>query len=333
MRNRILLLGAGGQLGCELARSLPALGEVVPTARKPAAATAPDEYVRLNIADTDALRRTVREIRPTVIVNAAAYTAVDAAEADPATAAAVNALAPAVLAEESRRLDAALVHYSTDYVFDGAGYRPWREDDRTGPLNEYGRTKLAGEEAIRAAGVAHLILRTSWLYSPRGHNFVRTMLRLGAERPELRVVADQVGAPTSARLVARVTAEILARATGSIADFLRERGGTLHACCAGTTSWRGLAEETFRLARAAGSPLRVGRVVPLASSEYPTAARRPLNSRLDCSRLANRFGVRLPDWRTELADCFPEIIATAEAAWTNPAPSRVPLASPVRAQQ
>jgi dTDP-4-dehydrorhamnose reductase len=305
---RVLLVGATGQVGRELLRALAVVGPVFATARPPGAFAGTAHPRILDVTDLDAVRRTVREVRPAIIVNAAAYTAVDRAESETDLAMLVNGIMPGVLAEEARAIGAALVHYSTDYVFDGSGTRPWREDDATNPLNVYGRTKLAGEMAIRAAGAAHIILRISWIYAAHGHNFVRTMLKLASERMELRVVADQVGGPTPAAVVAAATAEILRLAGGSPDEFFRERGGTFHLPVAGETSWHGFAEEIFRLARAAGLSLRVERVLPIATAEYQTSARRPLNSRLDGGRVRERFNIALPDWWAALATEFPAIV-------------------------
>jgi len=306
---RILVVGATGQVGRELLGVLAPLGELIATARTPTNFTAAVPCRRLDVTDLDAVRRTVREVRPTVIVNAVAYTAVDFAESETELAMTINGVVPGVLAEEARRIDAAVVHYSTDYVFDGSGTRAWREEDRPHPLNAYGRTKLAGEEAIRASGAAHAILRISWIYAAHGQNFVKTMLKLGGERTELRVVDDQIGSPTPAALVAAATSHVLSQASESPAALLRERGGTIHVPCAGETSWHGFAEEIFRLARAAGLPLRVQRVVPITTADFPTPARRPHNSRLDGTLAAERFGLRLPDWRAALAAEFPAILS------------------------
>lgn len=260
----------------------------------------------------------VRRVAPQLIVNAAAYTAVDRAEKEHDLAMAVNAAAPAILAEEAERIGAGIVHYSTDYVFDGSGTRPWREEDTTGPLNAYGHSKLAGEEAIRASGAAHLILRTSWVYAARGSNFVRTMLRLGQERPELRVVADQHGAPTAARVIADMTGQILAQAGGEFAKFLAERGGTTHLCCRGETTWHGLATAIFEFARKHGISLAVQNVEPIRTEEYPTPARRPANSRLDCGRLRERFGLTAPAWQEALSLCVQEMVSSGDSAVPTP---------------
>jgi dTDP-4-dehydrorhamnose reductase len=272
---RILLVGRNGQVGRELARTLAPLGEVHALGR--------DE---LDLTDPARIAAVVRAASPQIIVNAAAYTAVDRAESEPEAAFAVNAAAPAVLAAEAARLGASLVHYSTDYVFDGAKPAPYAEDDVPHPLNVYGASKLAGERAIAASGCRHLILRTSWVYGPHGSNFMRAILRAARERRELRVVDDQIGAPTSSLALARATAQVL-----------RQAGeGLYHMSAAGKTSWCGFARAI--LARAArGTP-----VVPIRSEEYPAAARRPRNSLLDNSRLRSTFGVALAPWEEGLAE-------------------------------
>lgn len=304
----ILVTGVDGQLGFELCRVLAGEARVVPTSVDPAAfpGICPAGTIRLDLTDEDAIRRVAREARPDVIINPAAYTAVDKAEDDAAMAARVNATAPGVLAEEARRLGAAMIHYSTDYVFDGSGERPWREDDPTGPLGVYGATKRDGERAVIQSGARALVFRTSWVYGAHGANFVKTMLRLGRERESLAVVGDQVGAPTSARELARATARVMA----SLRDGADEdRWGTYHMTCGGAVSWHGFAEEIFRLAREAGVPLRVGTVRAIRTEEYPTRAARPRNSRMDGSSLARRFDTRLADWREALAEMMPEILA------------------------
>ena len=289
---KILLTGANGQVGWELCRTLGALGEIV----------ALDSRL-MDLADAEAVRNTVRSIAPAIIVNPAAYTAVDKAESEPERAHAVNAVAPGVLAEEAARLGAVLVHYSTDYVFDGSGDTPWREDDATGPLNVYGVTKLAGEQAIAAAGCRHLIFRTSWVYGARGSTFLLTMRRLMRERPELKIVADQVGAPTWCRDLAEATAQVLTqlRAPGCVQD--ESRWGVYHMTNAGETSWHGFA-EAIRALDEFDETVTPARLVPIPGSDYPTPARRPLNSRLDNDRLEQAFGLRLRDWRAALALCL-----------------------------
>jgi len=295
---KILLLGRNGQVGWELQRSLSVLGEL----------TALDRHGPTHCGDLsrlDGLRDTVRALRPDLIVNAAAHTAVDKAESEPELAHTLNALAPGVLADEAACLGALLVHYSTDYVFDGSGERPWTETDGTGPLSVYGRSKLAGEQAIQASGCHHLILRTSWVYGARGGNFAKTMLRLAAERERLTVIADQFGAPTSAELLADVTAHA-ARTTLSQPTL----SGTYHCCAAGETTWNGYARFVLAHAQASGRPLKAGpdQVDQVPTSGFPTPARRPHNSRLDCGKLQSTFGLRLPAWQQGVARMLDEIL-------------------------
>lgn len=298
----ILLTGAGGQLGGALRRAFESLGEITALGR--------DE---LDLAGSfRTIRNVVLRLRPHLVVNAAAYTAVDAAESEAEEAMAVNAMAPEALATAARDCGGAIVHYSTDYVFDGRKAGPYTEDDEPHPLNRYGASKLAGERAVASSGAPHLILRTNWLYGAAGHNFLNTMLRLGAEREVLRVVCDQVGAPTSVGVVAAVTATILAEADGSrrrsrIAAYLAERGGLYHVACRGETSWHGFASAIFEEAGQQGLPLAVTDVRAVASADYPTPAARPLNSRLDVSKLKERFGLETPDWRAALTAVFDEI--------------------------
>lgn len=296
---KILLLGANGQVGFALHRSLVAHGETIPTTRS---GRLPGSNAACETADfnqPDTLGGLIERIGPDLVVNAAAYTAVDKAESEPDTAQRANADAVAVLARACAGRDIPLVHYSTDYVFPGNADRPWREDDPTGPLGVYGATKLAGEEAIRASGCQHLILRTAWVYGARGHNFLGTMLRLGADRDELRVVADQVGSPTPAVWIAQATALALAR--------LGDHSGTWHLVARGQTSWHGFAEAIFEDAARAGLLEHAPQVLPVPSSEYPTPARRPAYSRLDSSRLARDFGIELPDWREGVQQVIGEL--------------------------
>ncbi|WP_070108307.1 dTDP-4-dehydrorhamnose reductase [Burkholderia plantarii] len=288
----ILLTGVNGQVGHELARSLQGLGRVVALDRQ-----------ALDLADPGAIRRVMRELAPALVVNPAAYTAVDQAEADVTGATCLNVEAPAAFAEEARRAGAALVHYSTDYVYAGEGEARYVETDATGPRNVYGRTKLEGEQAIAASGCRHLILRTSWVYGMRGRNFLRTMLRLGAERSELNVVADQIGAPTWSRTIAEVTAAILAQSVApgvSSDDWWAARSGVFHLAADGETSWHGFAEAIFE--QAAGERRPVVRPIPAAS--YPTPAARPSNSRLSMDKLERTFGLTVPHWREALRLCM-----------------------------
>ena len=297
---RMLLLGASGQVGFELARSVVPLGDVILASRDEIDVRA--GAVRADLSDTAALCATLDRVRPDVILNAAAYTAVDRAEDDEDAAMRINAHAVEAMAKYCARSGALLVHYSTDYVFDGSASQPWREDDPTAPLGVYGRSKLAGEFAIRQSDCAHLILRTSWVYAARGQNFLRTMLRVGAEREHLRVVDDQIGAPTPARWIASATALILARLGKPQAA--RE---TLHLTAAGEVSWHGFAQQIFQLAGEQGILNRIPQVDPIPSDQYPTRAKRPAYSRLDNSRLRERFGIVLPDWRIGVQQVIREL--------------------------
>lgn len=286
----ILVTGVDGQVGYELLRSLQGLGRIVACNR-----------AVLDLSDPAAIRSFVRETNPSIIVNPAAYTAVDKAETDIEGATRLNADAPRVFAEEAARSGAVLIHYSTDYVFDGTKERPYVEDDATAPQNVYGSSKLAGEHAIAQTGCAHLILRTSWVYGRRGKNFLLTMLALGAQRPELRVVADQFGAPTWANTIAAATAHIVAQGVGGgTPDWWRERSGVYHLTCAGKTSWHGFAEAIFDIAMRDAGP----QVHPIGASEYPVPAKRPANSCLSSAKLAETFGLTLPLWSDALRLCM-----------------------------
>ncbi|MCK2125926.1 dTDP-4-dehydrorhamnose reductase [Thauera aromatica] len=304
---RILLLGKNGQLGWELQRALAPLGELIALDRRGAVEEGmrPGEGARLcgDLTDLDGLATTVDRFAPDVIVNAAAYTAVDKAEAEPALAYTINAAAVDVLARAAARNDALLVHYSTDYVFDGSGEHPWQEESPTAPLSVYGRTKLEGEEAVRASGCRHLIFRTSWVHGARGGNFARTMLRLAAERERLTVIADQIGAPTGAELIADISAH-------AIRAVLRNSAltGTYHLAAGGETSWHGYAGFVIEQARRLGVALKVEEIAPIASADYPVAAARPLNSRLDTRHLRAAFGLHLPDWRQGVERILREIL-------------------------
>ena len=288
MKPRILLIGASGQVGTELQRSFAGFGELISCNRN-----------SLDLTSEAAIRSVVEHTRPDVILNAAAYTAVDKAESEPELAYAINAHAPLVLAQEAARRNVLLVHYSTDYVFDGTKSSPWSEDDATHPLNVYGASKLAGEQAVRAAGGRHLIFRTSWVYGPHGRNFLFTMLRLARERERLRVVDDQRGAPTSSIAIADATRTLVEGALTGRFGAVEQWVGLYHMTCAGVVSWCGFAQAIF----ARADKLLDGRlpqVVPIPGAEYPTPARRPLNSALSCEKLGRAFGVRLPTWEAGL---------------------------------
>lgn len=297
----ILLLGGSGQIGWELARTLLPLGTVTALDRADA-----------DLASQEQLLAVIRALRPQVIVNAAAYTAVDRAESESATAFAINAEAPGFLAAQAQRTGALFVHYSTDYVFDGAARRPYLEDDPCHPLNVYGQSKLAGERAVTAAGGDSLILRTSWVYGARGHNFLRTVLRLAAEREELRVVDDTSGTPTWSRWIAEASAHMVRMALERRAAG-RFHSGLYHMACAGSTSWNGFAHAVVGQYRELypEAALRVRAITPLASAEYPLPATRPLNSRLDCSKLAAEYGIAGVEWQQALRFCLQEFRATA----------------------
>ena len=288
---RILLLGKDGQVGWELQRVLAPLGEVVALGR-----------AELDLCRPEEIRSTLATTRPELIVNAAAYTAVDRAEQDEATAFAVNAEAPGVLASQAAQIGASLIHYSTDYVFDGTKAGPYVEEDRTNPLGAYGRSKRAGELAIGKAACPHLIFRTSWVYGSRGQNFLLTMLRLANSKPELRVVRDQIGAPTWSRTVAGVTASVLVSTGGR----LRDHTGIYHLTASGQTSWHGFAEQIVTLGASLRLCPRVP-VVPIATAEYPTSTPRPPNSVLAHDKLTRTFGLALPDWQVGVRSCLEEL--------------------------
>ncbi|GAA0724067.1 dTDP-4-dehydrorhamnose reductase [Dokdonella soli] len=292
---KILLLGANGQVGFELLRALAPLGEVV-AATRDGALDDGSACLRADLGDAVSLAVALDKANTNVVVNAAAYTAVDRAEDEPELADRINHIAVGEIGAWAARHDALVVHYSTDYVFDGSAKRPYREDDATSPLGVYGRSKLAGEEALRASGAAHLIFRTAWVYAARGHNFLRTMLRLAGERDELRIVADQIGAPTPARWIADTTAAALARWRDANADSRRVLDGTWHLVAGGHCSWYDFAGAIFHEALSRGLLSRVPRVVPITTADYPTRARRPAYSVLDCARLENTFGLQLANW-------------------------------------
>ena len=295
-----LVFGANGQVGQELLRALAPLGEVVGTTRTGAL---PDGSACLtaDFSDPESVVALLDTARPTHVINAAAYTAVDKAESEPAAAQAANAETPGAIARWCAAHDVPLVHYSTDYVFDGSGSRPYRPDDATAPLGVYGASKLAGEEAIRVAGGRHLIFRTAWVYAAHGQNFLRTMLRVGAERDVLRVVADQIGTPTPAALIADVTAQIL-RADDP-------RSGTWHVTATGETSWHGFAQAIFDGAVARELIARAPTVEAITTADYPTPAQRPAYSRLDVTTLEQDFGIGLPTWQAGLDSVLDTLMA------------------------
>lgn len=295
---KILLFGKNGQVGWELQRSLAPLGELV-------ALASDSQALCGDLTDLAGIAQTVRAVAPDVIVNAAAHTAVDRAESEPELARALNALAPGVLAQEAQRSGAWLIHYSTDYVFDGSGDTPWQETDPTGPLNVYGQTKLEGEAAIRASGCQHLIFRTSWVYAARGGNFAKTMLRLARERDHLAVINDQIGAPTGADLLADVTAHAIRSAMQR-----PELGGLYHLAAGGQTSWYDYARFVIEFARQADAGIKVASdaIQAVPSSAFPTAAQRPLNSRLDTRKLQTTFNLQLPHWQDGITRMLTETL-------------------------
>jgi len=307
MKPTILLTGKTGQLGSELNMLLPKLGEVIAPERK-----------ELDLLDPEKIRRVMRDAKPDLVVNAAAYTAVDAAETDQPNALAINAEAPRLLALEAKKIGAVLVHFSTDYVFDGSTRAPYEETDPTNPINVYGKTKLAGEQAVRSSGVPHLIFRAAWIYSTRGRNFLLTILRLATEREELKIVRDQIGAPTCAADIAAATAKILTNIYGrnDNACAIPNVSGTYHMTAAGETTWYDFAKDildeayhasqdlSWFAAATQGRRLLARRIIPITTAEYGSRTSRPAYSVLSNSRLTQAFGITLPDWRAQLHQCF-----------------------------
>lgn len=286
---RILILGKSGQVGWELQHRLLCSGEVL-------ALDQPD----VDFTSPDSIRNAVRAAKPAIIVNAAAYTAVDKAEVEVELATAINATAPGILAEEAKRLGSLLIHYSTDYVFDGTKLAPYLETDRPNPINVYGKTKLAGDEAIQSVAGDYLIFRTTWVYGARGNNFLLTMLRLAQQRPELRIVDDQIGAPTASECIAQTTANVLAHVWNAQGSSLDGRCGVYNLTTIGQTSWYGFAKELLEQS-AEHFGISMPKLVPIPTSEFPSPASRPKNSRLSCSLLEQTFGVRMPTWEHALA--------------------------------
>jgi dTDP-4-dehydrorhamnose reductase len=301
MSGRILLTGATGQVGGELLTTLAGLGEVIAPGRG-----------EMDLADAASVRERIRAVRPRWIVNPAAYTAVDKAESEPQLAYAINAEAVRAMSEEARAIGAAVIHFSTDYVFDGAGDAPYKESNAVVPVSVYGESKLAGERALAEAGAAHMIFRTSWVYGATGKNFLRTILKAAHERERLRVVADQHGAPTWSRDLARMTARVIEqveqRASGrDLPGAIGELGGVYHAAGAGETTWFGFASEAIRLAREREPEAKLAEVDAITTAEYPTPAKRPGNSRLNCEKLDKVFGWKMMDWRESLREVMAEL--------------------------
>jgi dTDP-4-dehydrorhamnose reductase len=295
MAGRILLTGVSGQVGAALLPLLQPMGEVVAPLRS-----------ELDLSDAEAVRRFVREVAPRWVVNPGAYTAVDKAEKEPELAYAINRDAVRVMGEEAAASGAAVISFSTDYVFPGDGAKPWVETDATGPLGVYGASKLAGEQALATSGAAHIVFRTSWVYGATGNNFLKTILRFAREKEEMKIVVDQHGAPTWSEDLAQLTIHTMKRmedaARGrSLVDAVREVGGVYHACDGGETTWFGFASEFVRLAQLKEPEQRFARLLPIPSSEYPTLAKRPLNSRMSCEKLRQKLGFTMPNWETSVA--------------------------------
>ncbi len=307
---RILLTGATGQVGSELLPLLEPFGNVIVPSR-----------AEIDLANPDSLRELIRSVRPRWIVNPAAYTAVDKAESEPDLAYAINAEAVKAIGEEASAIGATVIHFSTDYVFDGSGTTPYTETDPTGPQSVYGASKLAGEQALIASGAAHLIFRTSWVYGATGKNFLLTILKLARERDTLRIVADQHGAPTWSRDLARMTAHVIHQCEAlagvrPLSEALASLSGIYHAAGSGETTWHGFAAEAVRLQRERDPESKLATLHPILTSEYPTPAKRPVNSRMSCEKLAHRFGWTMMDWQQSLQDVLAELSVTQPAEAT-----------------
>ena len=301
MSARILLAGVTGQVGGELAQTLASLGEVLAPTRD-----------ALDLTSVSSIRETIRNVQPRWIVNPAAYTAVDKAESEPELAYAINAEAVRTIGEEARAIGAGVIHFSTDYIFDGEGIKPYVETDPTGPVSIYGASKLAGEEALSGSGAGHLIFRTSWVYGATGKNFLRTILKAAQERDRLRIVADQHGAPTWSRDLARMTAHVIEQierhtSSDNLRDALSRFNGIYHASGAGETTWFGFASEAVRMLREREPDAKLAELDAIATAEYPTPAKRPANSRLNCEKLARTFGWKMMDWRDSLREVMAEL--------------------------
>jgi dTDP-4-dehydrorhamnose reductase len=301
----ILLVGAHGQVGREALPLLRGLGEVVSLTR-----------TEVDLADAAAIRTVVRQVKPRWIVNAAAYTAVDKAEADAQTAFAINGDAPGILGEEALRIGAPVIHFSTDYVFSGEGTQPWREDDSTGPLGVYGASKLAGERALAQSGAAHFIFRTSWVFGARGENFLLRIFKLALEREELKIVDDQVGAPTWSGTLGQIVAHTIAQGEGAARtlrmtpeEAVRPIDGIYHACSKGFTTWFGFASEFLQIAQRANPERRFAKLIPIPSRAYPTPAVRPMNSRMDCEKLARVLKFEMPDWQDATSQVMRDVLS------------------------
>jgi dTDP-4-dehydrorhamnose reductase len=302
-RPRILVTGGSGQVGEALRRTLASLGEI-----------AAPSSAELDLTDADSIRKAMKTLQPRWVVNAGAHTAVDKAESEPERAMAINATAPAVFADEAKKIGAAVLHYSTDYVFDGSRAGPYVETDATGPLNEYGRSKLAGEMALSSSGAGHIVFRTSWVYGATGNNFVKSMLRLSREREHLRIVGDQHGGPTWSYELARMTAHVIEQLEGVIAQgrcSLQEAvlpvSGIYHATGSGTTTWYGFAAQAIAELQKLQPGSKLASVEPISTAEYPTPAKRPMNSALDCGKLERVFGWRMPQWQDSLTTVVGEL--------------------------
>ena len=291
--NKILLIGSTGQVGWELHRTLMTSGTVIPANRDPSAP------YNIDLGKPDTIRTVIRDVQPSLIVNAAAYTAVDKAESEPDLAMAINGTAPGIIAEEAKRCKAGMIHYSTDYVFNGSQTRPYLEDDLTDPQSVYGSTKLAGEQAIAAVNDAYLIFRTSWVYGLKGKNFLLTMLKLAQEREEIKVVDDQVGSPTWSRMIAEATAQIVSQGCPDIYEFLASKHGIYHLTSTSQVSWHGFAKAIFGLSKS----FEVGKLrtlIPIISNQYPSPAQRPAYSCLDTDKISEAFGLKPPHWNDAL---------------------------------
>jgi dTDP-4-dehydrorhamnose reductase len=281
---KILLTGVSGQVGWELQRTLMTMGDVISVGRN-----------QLDLAQPDTISATIRDIKPDLIVNPAAYTAVDKAESEPDLAMSINGVAPGIIAEEAKRLGSAIIHYSTDYVFDGNNSLPYQEDELKNPQNVYGKTKLAGEEAITSVGVNHIIFRTSWVYGLRGKNFLLTMQRLAKEREEIKVVDDQIGAPTWSRMIAEITAQVITQGQNNLTDFFTHKGGIYNLSPSGKTSWYGFAKAILK-DDFPNNERKLKRLIAITTPEYPTPASRPAFSLLDNQKLSDTFGLKIPEW-------------------------------------